>query len=68
MSVSITIDDDGRIEAVHNSGKILFECVPDSDFWEMNEDYPTDLQVAEGISLCLENITEGDGFAVRNFD
>lgn len=57
MSVTISIEDDGRIESRHNSGRVLWERDVDVAAWG-GADVPADLAVSEAVKLALDEIAE----------
>lgn len=57
MGVDIAISDDGRVEAVHNSGRVLWRRDVDVDAWG-ESDAPPDLAVSEAIKLFLAEVED----------
>lgn len=52
MSVLLSIEENGRIEAKRNSGRVLWEF--DVDPEPLPHDYPVDEQLAKGVESFFE--------------
>lgn len=57
MSIIITIEADGTIEAVHNSGRTLWSRNIAVDEWG-DADVPADLALSEAIKSFLDEVDE----------
>lgn len=57
MSVTISIEADGRVESRHNSGRVLWERQIDVGAWG-DHDAPADLVISEAVKLFLDDVTD----------